>query len=57
MLRSKGETVGQVCRGTGVTEQTCYRRRKSYGGIRLEQTRRLKELEKNSWQSLSALRC
>ena len=42
---SRGQTVGQVVRKLGVCEQTYYRWRKEYGGLRMDQARRLKELE------------
>lgn len=42
---SRGQTVEQVVRKLGVTEQTYYRWRKSYGGMRVDQAKRLKELE------------
>lgn len=42
---AKGQTVGQMVRKLGVTEQTYYRWRKEYGGMKVEQARRLKELE------------
>jgi len=42
---SKGSTVAQVVRKLGVTEQTYYHWRKAYGGMRVDQARRLKELE------------
>ena len=38
----------QVCRKLGVTEQTYYRWRKEYVGIRTDQAKRLKELEKEN---------
>ncbi len=38
----------EVCRKLGVTEQTYYRWRKEYGGLRLDQARRLKELEREN---------
>ena len=38
--------TGQACRETGITEQTYYRWRKEYGGLKLEQAHRLKELKK-----------
>ena len=41
---SQGDSVGEASRKLGVTEQTYYRRRREYGGIRLEQVTRLKEL-------------
>jgi len=38
----------QVCKQFGVTEQTYYRWRKEYGGLRLNQAKRLKSLEKEN---------
>jgi putative transposase len=43
---SQGDGIGEASRKIGVTEQTYYRWRKEYGGMRVEQARRLKELEK-----------
>ena len=48
VLLSRGSTVGEASRKLGVTEQTYYRWRKEYGGMRVEQARRLKELEKEN---------
>ena len=48
VLLGKGQTVGQACRKLGVTDQTYYRWRKEYGGMRVEQARRLKDLEKEN---------
>ena len=45
---SQGGTVGVASRKIGVTEQTYYRWRREYGGMRVEQARRLKELEKEN---------
>ena len=45
ILLSQGDSVGEVSRKLGVTEQTYYRWRKEYGGMRVEQARRLKDLE------------
>ena len=45
VLLSQGQTVGTVSRKLEVTEQTYYRWRKEYGGMRIEQAKRLKELE------------
>ena len=42
---AQGETVGQVCRQLGVSEQTFYRWRREYGGLRMDQAKRLKQLE------------
>jgi len=48
VLLVKGDTVPQACRSLGVTENTYYRWRKAYGGLRLDQARRFKELEKEN---------
>jgi len=48
VLLSQGSTVGEVSRKLGITEQTYYRWRRGYGGMRLGQARRLKELEKEN---------
>jgi transposase-like protein len=47
---AKGQTTSQVCRQIGVTEHTYYRWRKEYGGLRVDQAKRLKELEKENTQ-------
>ena len=48
VLLSQGNTVGEVSRKLGITEQTYYRWSREYGGMRVEQARRLKELEKEN---------
>ena len=48
VLLGQGGTVGEVSRKLGVTEQTYYRWRREYGGMRVVQARRLKELEKEN---------
>ena len=48
ILLSQGLTVAEVVRQLGVTEQTYYRWRKEYGGMRVEQAKRLKDLEKEN---------
>ena len=45
---AKGIKLPQVCRKLGVTEQTYYRWRKEYGGVRTDQVKRLKQLEKEN---------
>jgi transposase-like protein len=45
---AKGTPIAQVCKDLAVTEQTYYRWRKEYGGMKLDQARRLKELEKEN---------
>ncbi len=41
----QGKSVKAVSRELGIPEQTCYRRRKEYGGMKISQARRLKELD------------
>ena len=48
ILLSQDSTVAEVSRKLGVTEQTYYRWRKEYGGMRVEQAKRLKDLEKEN---------
>ena len=43
-----GQTVPEVCRALGVAEQTYYRWRKEYGGLKVDQVRRFKELEREN---------
>ena len=45
VLLAQGRTVGEVCRRIGVSEQSYYRWRKEYGGLKVGQARRLKDLE------------
>ena len=45
---SQGEKVKGICRSLGITEQTYYRWRKEYGGMKVSQARRLKELEREN---------
>ena len=48
VLQSQGKTIGEVSRKLGISEQTYYRWRKDYGGMRVDQARRLKDLEKEN---------
>ncbi len=45
---AKGKSVGEVCKQIAVAEQTYYRWRKEYGGLKLDQAKRLKELEREN---------
>jgi transposase-like protein len=45
ILQGQGKTIVQAVKHTGVTEQTFYRWRKEYGGLRIDQAKRLKELQ------------
>ena len=44
VLLAQGQSTGEVCRHLGIHEQTYYRWRKEYGGLKLEQAKRLKDL-------------
>ena len=48
VLISQGATIGEASRKIGVTEQTYYRWRREYGGMGVEQAKRLRELEKEN---------
>ena len=48
VLLSQGQTVAHASKQLGVTEQTYYRWRKEYGGMRTSQVRKLKDLEKEN---------
>ncbi len=45
---AKGRTVGEVSRSIGVTEQSYYRWRNEYGGLKVDQARRLKDVEREN---------
>ena len=48
VLLSQGVQVADVWRKLGISEQSYYRWRKEYGGMRIDQARRLKELEQEN---------
>jgi putative transposase len=45
---SQGEKIGKICRGLGISEQSYYRWRRVYGGLKVDQARRLKDLEREN---------
>ena len=45
---SQGQAVDEICRRIGVSEQSYCRWRKEYGGLKVEQARRLKDLEQEN---------
>ncbi len=47
-LLGEGSTIADACRELGVTEQTYYRWRNQYGGMKADDAKRLKELEKQN---------
>ena len=48
VAQGKGKTIPQAVKQIGVSEQTFYRWRKEYGGMRVDQAKRLKELGKEN---------
>jgi putative transposase len=46
--RAKGRTVGEVSRAIGVSKQSYYRWRNEYGGLKVDQARRLKDIEREN---------
>jgi putative transposase len=45
---ANGKTTPLACKEGGITEQTYYRWRKEYGGLKVDQAKRLKELEQEN---------
>ena len=48
VLQSSGQSITEVCRQIGIKEQTYYKWRKEYGGMRVDQAKRLKEMEQEN---------
>lgn len=48
VMLSQGSGMAEACKAIGVTEQTYYRWRREYGGLKVDQARRLKALEKEN---------
>ena len=48
VLIAQGKTVAQAAKQVGATEDTCYRWRREYGGMKVDQAKRLKDLEKEN---------
>jgi len=45
---AKGQSIAAVCKTIGITDQTYYRWRKEYGGLKVDQAKRFKELEQEN---------
>jgi len=56
VLLRQGKAVSQVCKRIGVAEQTYYRWSKTYGGMKVDQAKRMKELEAGGRGILSRFR-
>ena len=50
VVLAQGATTAEACRRIAVSEQTYYRWRKEYGGLKVDQVRRLKDLERENAQ-------
>jgi transposase-like protein len=48
IIGAEGARVAEIVRELGITEQTYYRWRREYGGLKVAQAKRLKELEKEN---------
>ena len=48
IVLAQGASTAEACRRIGVSEQTYYRWRKEYGGLKTDQARRMKDLEKEN---------
>jgi transposase-like protein len=48
VMLAQGQTIAQACKSIGITEQTYYRWRREYGGLKTDQAKRLKELEREN---------
>jgi putative transposase len=48
VLLAQGQTITQVSKTLGITDQTYYRWRKEFGGVKTDQAKRLKELEREN---------
>lgn len=48
VLMAQGRSVAEAAKAIGVTEQSYYRWRKEYGGLKIDQARRLKDLEREN---------
>lgn len=48
ILLASGYTIDQICRALGITRQTFYRWRNEYGGLHVDQAKRMKKLEREN---------
>ena len=45
---AQGKKIGEVCRSLGISEQSYYRWRREYGGLKTTQAKRIKDLEREN---------
>jgi transposase-like protein len=55
VLTGQGKTVSQAANEAGITDQTFYRWRKEYGGLQIEQAKKLKDLQRENAQLRRAI--
>ena len=55
VLLAQGMTVGQICRQLSISEQTYYRWRKQYGGMKISQAKRMKDMERENTRLKKAI--
>ena len=48
VLQGQGKSIAAACKEAGITEQSYYRYRKEYGGLSVDQAKRLKQLEEEN---------
>lgn len=48
VLQSQGKSIAETVRHLGISDMTYYKWRKEYGGLRVDQAKRLKELEQEN---------
>ena len=48
VLQAKGQSIAEACRQISVSEQTYYRWRRQYGGLQIDQAKRVKDLEQEN---------
>lgn len=48
VLQASGQSIAEICRQLGIKDQTYYKWRKEYGGMRVDQAKRLKEVEQEN---------
>lgn len=48
VLLAKGQSITEACRQIGISDQTYYKWRKEYGGLQMDQAKRLKQLEQEN---------
>ena len=55
VILSQGTPIAQACKKLGISEQTYYRWRKEYGGLRTDQAKKLHEVMKENVSSILVL--